>query len=51
MKSSFLGLTPKTQTTGILLLGAVITLLTFYGLTNHFNGVKIPAEYNILIGK
>lgn len=51
MKKNFLGLTPKAQAVAILILGILITLILFYGLTNHFRGVTIPAEYNILIGK
>jgi hypothetical protein len=51
MKKHFLGLTPTTQATLILVLGAISTLVIFYGLTSHFQGVEVPTEYNILIGK
>jgi hypothetical protein len=51
MKKSFLGLSPNRQATLILIFALILTLTIFYGLTNHFNGVTIPKEYNILIGK
>ncbi len=51
MKIEILGLTPITQSKLILVFGAGITLVIFYGLTNHFSGVAIPEEYNVLIGK
>lgn len=51
MKQTVLGLTPNKQSIAILSFGILITILIFYGLTNHFNGVAIPKEYEILIGK
>ena len=51
MKKSIFGLTPKRQSFVILTFGFVLTILVFYGLTNHFNGITIPKEYNVLIGK
>ena len=51
MKHVIFGLTPGKQATTILISGFIFTVLTFYGLTNHFKGVAIPIEYNILIGK
>jgi hypothetical protein len=51
MKSNVLNLTPKYQAKAILLFGLILTLIIFYGLTNHFQGVEIPKDYNILIGK
>jgi hypothetical protein len=45
------GLTPNKQAKIILVLGMTLTLIIFYGLTNKFNGVTIPKEYNVLIGK
>lgn len=51
MKSNVLNLKPKHQAKAILLFGLIFTLIIFYGLTNHFQGVQIPKEYNILIGK
>jgi hypothetical protein len=51
MQHSFLGWTPKKQAKAILILGFLVTVVMFFGLTNHFRGVNIPAEYNVLIGK
>lgn len=51
MRQSILGVTPATQSLIILTAGLLITLICFYGLTNHFNGVIIPDEYGVLIGK
>ncbi len=51
MKRMVLGLSPKRQTKAILLFGICLTVVIFYGLTNHFRGVTIPEEYNVLIGK
>ena len=51
MKYDILGLTPSGQSRLILTFGIIFTFVLFYGLTNHFTGVKIPTEYNVLIGK
>lgn len=51
MKQPILGLSPSGQSKGILIFGIFFTIIIFYGLTNHFNGVQIPTEYNVLIGK
>ncbi|MCA4897829.1 MAG: hypothetical protein ACK514_18010 [Bacteroidota bacterium] len=51
MTKQIVGLTPHAQATLILILGVISTVAIFYGLTNHFHGVTIPNEYNILIGK
>jgi len=51
MKVDFLGLTPVDQSRVILILGFLVTFVTFYGLTDHFNGVIIPKEYEVLVGK
>ena len=51
MTQPILGFTPAAQAKLILALGICLTGLVFYGLTNHFNGVAIPPEYNVLIGK
>lgn len=50
-KTNFLKLTPDKQAVAILISGLLITIVIFYGLTNHFNGVTIPKEYNVIIGK
>lgn len=51
MKQNILGLTPNRQSKCILAFGIILTFVILYGLTNHFQGVKIPTEYNVLIGK
>jgi succinate dehydrogenase/fumarate reductase cytochrome b subunit len=51
MKRSILFMQPAQQAWGILLFGAALTLLLLYGLTNHFSGIEIPAEYRILTGQ
>lgn len=50
MKRSIWGLSPNRQAVLILIVGFILTLTLFYGLTNHFNGVIIPEEYNIFVG-
>lgn len=51
MKSDLLTLTPKQQANAILMFGIILTIILFYGLTNQFNGVTIPKDYEVLIGK
>ena len=51
MNRTIFGMAPKKQAFVILAFGLFLTLAIFYGLTNHFNGVKISSEYNVLIGK
>jgi hypothetical protein len=51
MKQRVFGFTAKAQSISILAFGFILTIIIFYGLTNQFNGVAIPKEYNILIGK
>lgn len=51
MKRNILGLTPSVQSIIIIALGMCLTIIIFYGLTNHFRGVELPTEYNLLIGK
>jgi len=51
MKRTLLGIDPIQQSTLILGLGILSTILIIYGLTNGFSGVEIPAAYNILIGQ
>jgi len=51
MKKSIFGFLPHQQANGILTFGIFITIFIFYGLTDRFNGVEIPEEFNILIGK
>lgn len=51
MKSSIAGVTPSGQAKAIFIFGLCLTIVIFYGLTNQFQGVTIPKEYNVLIGK
>jgi hypothetical protein len=51
MQLNIFGLTPNGQSKFILTFGIGLTIVIFYGLTNHFKGVAIPKEYNVLIGK
>ncbi|MFD2247889.1 hypothetical protein [Pontibacter ruber] len=51
MQQDILGLSPKRQATTILAFGILCTVLIFYGLTDHFRGVIVPKEYEVLIGK
>lgn len=51
MKHDVLGISASGQSKIILALGVSLTVVIFYGLTNHFQGVEIPIEYNVLIGK
>lgn len=51
MKHTVFGLSPTSQSIAILSFGLIVTIMIFYGLTNHFNGVTIPKEYEVLVGK
>jgi hypothetical protein len=51
MKNKILGVEPIKQSYIILISGVILTLVILYGLTNGFNGVDIPKEYKIIIGK
>lgn len=51
MNNKIFGIEPIKQSYGILIIGIILTLIILYGLTNGFNGVEIPKEYDILIGK
>lgn len=51
MKRNVLGLAPNVQSKAILIFGIFLSVVILYGLTNHFSGVKIPSEFNVLIGK
>ncbi|MBL7801136.1 MAG: hypothetical protein JNL95_10465 [Chitinophagales bacterium] len=51
MKPSVLGLSPTAQSKFMLGFGLLFTLFLFYGLTNHFQSVEIPAAYGVLVGK
>lgn len=51
MKREIFGLPVKQQSRLILVKGTIVTLVILYGLTGRFNGIEIPEEYNIMIGK
>lgn len=51
MKQDIFGLVPHIQAKIILACGIMLTVLVFHGLTNHFEGVTIPKEFKVLIGK
>jgi len=51
MTTSILGIRPAQQSVLILVTGCILAALILYGLTDKFNGVTIPGEYGILIGK
>jgi len=51
MKLTVVSISPQVQAILILIVGFVVTVSVFYGLTNHFKGVDIPVEYGVLIGK
>lgn len=51
MKKEILGLSIRQQSIVILIIGALLTLVIFYGLTNGLTGIELPKEYNVLIGK
>ena len=51
MITKILGLNANNQSKVILVFGIALTIILMYGLTNHFKGVEILTEYNVLIGK
>lgn len=51
MKNNVLGIYPNQQAYLIFISGVLLSLITIYGLTNGFNGIEIPKEYHIMIGK
>ena len=51
MKSKIFEIEPAKQSYAILFVGVLLTVGIFYGLTNGFSGIEIPAEYGVLIGK
>lgn len=51
MKMKIFGFEPIKQSYGVIIIGIILTITILFGLTNRFNGVEIPKEYNIMIGK
>jgi len=48
MKNKIFGLTPNIQSIAIIVFGVFLMLYIIYGLTNHFNGMQIPYQYNLI---
>lgn len=51
MTRSILGRSSRQQSMVILVTGVILTALLFYGLTNRFSGIELPAGYRILTGQ
>lgn len=49
MKSDVLGLSPRSQSKLIFLVGVIITMLIMSAFTQGFRGMKIPDEYSVLV--
>jgi hypothetical membrane protein len=49
MTIKMVGLSPKTQSFAILIIGFVVAFILMYGLTNQWNGVVIPEAYKVLV--
>ncbi|MCA4895260.1 MAG: hypothetical protein ING84_09680 [Cytophagales bacterium] len=47
MKNAIWGVSVNGQSKAILILGALVTLLILYGMTNGFMGATIPEEYRL----
>ncbi|MFL0352634.1 hypothetical protein [Xanthomarina sp. GH4-25] len=47
MKLRIFGMLPNKQAYFILIIGIFVAIAILYGLTNGFNGVEIPKEYNL----
>lgn len=51
MKHNILGIHPIKQSYIMLIIGIILSFTIVYGLTNGLNGVKIPKEYEIMVGQ
>lgn len=49
MKHRMLGLSPKSQSLAILMFGVCITGAILVGLTNSFEGIDLPEEYDLYL--
>jgi hypothetical protein len=49
MTREIAGISVENQAKAILMMGFLLTIIIFHGLTNHFQGVVIPDEYKVLI--
>jgi hypothetical protein len=51
MLRSIGGVSPYTQSMIIFIVGIFTSISIIFGLTNHFEGITIPKEYHLLLGK
>lgn len=51
MDSEIFGWSVQKQSLAILAIGGILSIMILYGTTNGFNGVEIPLEYHVMIGK
>jgi hypothetical protein len=51
MRHYVLSLSPRVQAFIVLAMGILITAFTLYGMTNQFNGISLPSQYNIIVEK
>lgn len=51
MKNRVLNVSPERQAYILLIIGVVVTICVFYGITNQFTGIALPKEYHVLVGK
>lgn len=51
MRRSVFAVSPRAQAYTILGVGIVVTVLTLYGMTNRLEGISLPGEYNVMVGK
>lgn len=50
MRKNVLGVSPRRQAYGLIILGVFAVGLSLYGLTAGFKGAHFPSNYNVLIG-
>jgi hypothetical protein len=51
MARNIFGISPSGQSVGILIVGGLVTFLVLWGMTQGFQGVAVPAGYEVLQGK
>ncbi|WP_422354090.1 DUF4405 domain-containing protein [Roseivirga pacifica] len=50
-KRPIFGITPNKQSSLILVFGILLTITILFGLTGQFQGIEIPSEYDVMLGK
>ncbi|WP_339607676.1 hypothetical protein [uncultured Roseivirga sp.] len=50
-KRPIFGITPNKQSSLILVFGILLTITILFGLTGRFQGIEIPSEYDVMLGK